>query len=315
MTARCAETRAPDRKSQYSNNAGARLWGVNGTGNGNAGGEGAARDEDLSAWLPDAADADRPSAARMYDYYLGGSHNLAADRELAHAFLRVVPEMPQIARAQHSTLLRMVKHLARAGVSQFLDLGAGIPVVDTVHEVARAHIADARVVYVDRDPVAVSVSRAILQDVPHATVLRADMRDAASVIRHRELRGVLDFRRPVALLMSAVLHSVSDDEDPERLVAAYRDATVPGSYLAVTHATDDYRPELPELTRGIYRQAGYRIAYRSKERIARFFAGYDLVAPGIVDVINWRPEPHRPPDPFSGDVTRYSAYSALARKP
>lgn len=291
---------------------------MNGTGNSGDGVDGApggdAPEEDLSAWLPDAADADRPSAARMYDYYMGGSHNLAADRELARAFLRVVPEMPQIARAQHATAVRMVKYLVRAGVRQFLDLGAGIPAVDTVHEIARAHSEDCRVVYVDRDPVAVSVSRAILAGVPHTLVLRADMRDPHTVINHRELRGVLDFRRPVALLMSAVLHSVPDDEDPEGIVAAYRDATVPGSYLAITHATDDYRPELVERTAAIYRHAGYRFTYRSKERIARFFDGYDLVPPGLVDVINWRPEPHRAPDPFGGDVARYSAYSGLARR-
>jgi hypothetical protein len=271
-------------------------------------------DEDLSAWLPDAADADRPSAARMYDYYLGGSHNLAADRDLAHAFLRVVPEMPQIARAQHATLVRMVRYLARAGVTQYLDLGAGIPAVDTVHEVARSIVQDARVVYVDRDPVAVAVSRAILRDVPHALVLRADVRDVRAVIRHRELRGVLDFGRPVALLMSAVLHSVPDEDDPAGIVAGYRDATVPGSYLAVTHATADYRPDLPERTGAVYRQAGYRIVYRPREQIEKFFDGYDLVAPGLVDVINWRPGPSRAHDPFAGDVARYSAYSGLARR-
>lgn len=265
-------------------------------------------------WVPPTIDTSVPHPARMYDYYLGGSHNLAADRELAHAFLQVVPEMPQIARAQHATMLRMVKYLARAGVRQYLDLGAGIPAADTVHDVARAHVADPRVVYVDRDPVAVSVSRAILSEVPHTVVLRADMRDPRTVINHRELRGVLDFRQPVALLMSAVLHSVPDDEDPEGIVAAYRDATVPGSYLAVTHATDDYRPDLVERTAAIYRHAGYRFTYRPKERIEKFFDGYELIAPGLVDVINWRPDPSPTPDPFGGDVARYSAYSGLARR-
>jgi hypothetical protein len=250
----------------------------------------------------------------MYDYYMGGSHNLAVDRELAHAFMRVVPEMPHIARAQHAALVRMVKYLARRRVAQFLDLGAGIPAVDTVHEVARSIVPEARVAYVDRDPVAVSVSRAILRDVPDAVMVRADVRDAGAVIGHRELRGVLDFERPVALLMSAVLHSVPDEEDPEGMVAAYRDATVPGSYLAVIHATNDYRPELPVLTSAIYKQAGYRIAYRSRERIAGFFDGFDLVAPGLVDVINWRPERGRGRDPYGGDVARYSAYTALGRK-
>jgi hypothetical protein len=208
----------------------------------------------------------------------------------------------------------MVKFLARAGVRQFLDLGAGIPAGDTVHGVARAHAADARVVYVDRDPVAASVSRAILAGVPHAQVLRADMREPQAVIHHRELRGVLDFREPVALLMSAVLHYVPDDEDPEGIVAAYRDATVPGSYLAVTHPTHDYRPDLVERTASIYRRTGYRFAYRSRERIEKFFDGYALVEPGLVDVINWRPDPHRAPDPLGGDVARYSAYSGLARR-
>jgi hypothetical protein len=273
-----------------------------------------ARDEDATAWHPDAADADLPSAARMYDYYMGGSHNLAVDRELAHAFMRVVPEMPHIARARHATLVRMVKYLARRGVGQFLDLGAGIPAVDTVHEVARSIVPEARVAYVDRDPVAVSVSRAILRDVPDAVVLRADVRDAGAVLGHREVRSLLDFDRPVALLMSAVVHSVPDEEDPEGMVAAYRGATVPGSYLAIIHATNDYRAELPVLTSAIYKQAEYRIAYRSRDRIAGLFGGYDLVAPGLVDVINWRPERGRGRDPYAGDVARHSAYTALGRK-
>jgi hypothetical protein len=250
----------------------------------------------------------------MYDYYLGGSHNLAVDRELAYAMLRVIPEAPRIARAQHEVLLRTVKYLAHAGVSQFLDLGAGIPAVDTVHEVARSIIPEARVVYVDRDPVAASVSRAILREVPDAAMLRADVRDARAVLGHRELRGLIDLERPVALLMSAMLHSVPEEEDPDALVAAYRDATVPGSYLAITHATDDYRPELTELTDAVYRQAGYRIVYRAKDRIARFFDGYDLVPPGLVDIIDWRPSPNQGRDPYGGDVARYSTYTALGRK-
>jgi hypothetical protein len=226
----------------------------------------------------------------------------------------VIPEAPRIARAQHEVLLRTVSYLAYAGVSQFLDLGAGIPAVDTVHEVARSVIPEARVVYVDRDPVAASVSRAILREVPDAAMLRADVRDARAVLGHRELHGLIDFDRPVALLMSAMLHSVPDEEDPEALVAAYRDATVPGSYLAITHATDDYRPELTELTDAIYRQAGYRIVYRAKDRIARFFDGYDLVPPGLVDIIDWRPNPNQARDPYGGDVARYSTYAALGRK-
>lgn len=266
-------------------------------------------------WAPDDVDIETPSAARMYDYFLGGSHNFAADRALAEEYIKVLPDMPQIARAQRRVVHRMIRHLLAAGVTQFLDLGSGIPTAGNVHEIAQVANPRARVVYVDSDAVAVAHSRSILADVPQAAVLRADLRDPASVLTDPVLTGLLDFTEPVAVLMIAVLHFVGDQEDPAGVVAAYRDATAPGSYLAITHATSDYNPELARRAEAVYTRASHQIRYRSREQILDLLAGYELVEPGLVDLIHWRPEPDTGPDPLDGDVRRYSGYAALGRRP
>src|SRR5581483_9603540 len=158
-------------------------------------------------------------------------------------------------------------------------------------------------------------SRSILADVPHAAILRADLRDPASVLTDRVVTGLLDFPEPVAVLMIAVLHFVGEQEDPAAVVAAYRDATAPGSYLAVTHATSDYNPELARRAEAVYTRASHQIHYRSRRQILDLLVGYELVEPGLVDMIHWRPEPDTGPDPLGGDVRRYSGYTALGRRP
>jgi S-adenosyl methyltransferase len=266
------------------------------------------------AWTPDDIDIERPSAARMYDYFLGGSHNFAADRELAEEYMRVLPDMPQIARAQRHVLHRAVRHLAAEGVDQFLDLGSGIPTAGNVHEVAGMANPEARVVYVDSDPVAFAHSSSLLANVPNATIIQADLRWPSAVLGHPELDGLIDLSRPVAVLMIAVLHFVADEDDPNAIVAAYRDATVPGSYLAITHATSDYQPQLARRAEAVYTRASHQIHYRSKHQILDMLAGYQLLEPGLVDMIKWRPEPAVTPDPLGGDVTRYSGYAAVGRR-
>jgi hypothetical protein len=267
------------------------------------------------AWAPDGVDIDTPSAARMYDYYLGGSHNFAADRALAQEYLRVLPDMPVIARAQRYVMHRMVRHLARSGVEQFLDLGSGVPTVDHVHDVVSAVNPAARTLYVDSDPVAVAHSTSLLAGIPHAAVLHADLREPAAILTDPVLTGLLDLSRPVAVLMIAVLHFVADEDDPAGIVAAYREATVPGSCIAITHATSDYQPELARRAEAVYTRASHQIHYRSRAQILRLLAGYDLVEPGLTDMIHWHPDPATGPDPLGGDVTRYSGYAALGEKP
>ena len=267
------------------------------------------------AWAPDEIDIERPAAARMYDYYLGGSHNFAADRELAQEFMKVWPDMPHIARANRAYLHRTVAYLTSIGVDQFLDLGSGIPTGGNVHDVSHALNPDARTVYVDADPVAVAHSTALLNDISFATVVHADLRDHEAVLEDPVLTGFLDFSRPVAVLMVAVLHFVSAEDGPAEIVSAYREATVPGSYLVLSHATSEYKPERIERAESIYTQASHAMTFRNRSEITELMPGYELVEPGLVDVIRWRPDPQDTrPDPLGGDVTRYSLLAATGRR-
>jgi SAM-dependent methyltransferase len=267
------------------------------------------------AWAPDDIDLERPAPARMYDYYLGGSHNFAADRELAEKALGAWPELPQIARGLRGFLRRAVTFLVEQGVDQFLDLGSGIPTAGNVHEIVSALNPRARVAYVDSDPVAVAHSRQLLKDAPNATIVHADMRDAGAVLSDPEVDGFLDLRRPAAVLMCAVLHFVPDSDDPAGVVAAYRDATAPGSYLAVSHGTRDYLPEQIRNLEEVYSRSSAPMTFRSRAEIMDLTQGYELVPPGLVDFILWRPDTPDPlPDPLGGDVTRYSGYAAVGRR-
>ena len=265
------------------------------------------------AWAPDSLDLEVPSTARMYDYYLGGSHNFAADRALAEAALQAWPETPFMCRANRAFLRRAVTFLAGAGVDQFLDLGSGIPTGGNVHEIAQSIRPDARTVYVDSDPVAYAHGSVLLADNPRATYLQADLRNPESILTSSAVTQFLDLSRPVAVLMLMTLHFVPDDDDPDGIVAAYREATVPGSYLVVSHGTNEYRPDTQKITQ-VYSTASHGIVPRNKARIAELTAGYELVEPGLVDVILWRPEPTElEHDPLGGDVARYSTFAAVGR--
>ena len=266
-------------------------------------------------WAPDEIDIERPAAARMYDYYLGGSHNFAADRALAEQFMQVWPDMPHLARANRAYLHRAVAFLTGLGIDQFLDLGSGIPTGGNVHDVSHALNPAARTVYVDADPVAVAHSAALLRDISFATVVHADLRDAEAVLDDPFVTGFLDLSRPVAVLMVAVLHFVSGADDPAGIVASYRDATVPGSYLVVSHATSQYHPERTAQAEGIYTRSSHGMTFRDKAEILALMPGYELVPPGLVDLVHWRPDPlDTRPDPLGGDVTRYSLLAAVGRR-
>ena len=266
------------------------------------------------AWAPDVIDLETPSAARMYDYYLGGSHNFAADRRLAEAALRAWPETPSMCRANRAFLRRAVTFLAEQGVDQFLDLGSGIPTEGNVHEIARAVRPGARTVYVDSDAVAYAHGRALLQGDPRATYLQADLRNPEAVLSSPQVTGFLDLDRPVAVLMLMTLHFVPDSDDPEGIVTAYREAVAPGSYFVFSHGTNEYRPADTGGITKVYTQASHGIVPRDRARIQELAAGWELLEPGLVDVILWRPEAAElGDDPLGGDVTRYSTFAGVGR--
>ena len=265
-------------------------------------------------WAPDNIDIETPSAARMYDYYLGGSHNFAADRALGDEVIRAFPDSRELCQANRAFLHRALAVLCGLGVDQFLDLGSGIPTVSNVHEAVRELNPAARTVYVDSDAVAFAHGQALLADVPEAVFVREDLRDPAAVLGHPQVAGLLDFGRPVAVLLFSVLHFIADEDDPRGILAAYREACVPGSYLAITHGTADYRPKEAKKAAGVYARSSHQVTSRSRAAVQDMFEGYELLDPGVADAILWRPDPQAAPDPLGGDVARYSIYGAVGRK-
>jgi SAM-dependent methyltransferase len=241
-------------------------------------------------WAPEGIDFSKPSIARSYDYILGGSHNFAVDREFARELLAALPDFGLIAQANRAFLHRAVRFMAEAGISQFLDIGSGIPTVGNVHEIAQKLVPDARVVYVDIDPVVVAHSRQILAGDDRATVIQEDLRRPEAILNHPETRALLDFDQPVGLMLVAVLPAIPDQDDPHSIVARLRDALPPGSYLAISQGTADERTEEVQAARGITDQTTTPITVRSRTEIMRLFTGFELVEPGLVWSSQWRPD-------------------------
>jgi hypothetical protein len=261
------------------------------------------------AWAPAELDLDRPNAARMYDYYLGGSHNFAVDRELAGKVLEAWPDMPRAAQANRAFLRRAVRFLAARGIRQFLDIGSGIPTVGNVHEVAQAALPDARVVYVDTDPVAVAHSRAILAGDERTAVVEADGRDPAGLLAHPGVTGLLDLHRPVGLLMVALLHFVLDEGDPRGILAGYARRLAPGSWLVASHGSTDTAPGVATMEK-LYERTTTPIQMRSREELETLLVDVELVEPGVEFLPAWRPD-H--PDDVTGDASWASGYGAVGR--
>jgi 23S rRNA U2552 (ribose-2'-O)-methylase RlmE/FtsJ len=257
------------------------------------------------------------TAARIYDYHLGGTHNFPADRAAARAVTDRFPQTPAIARAFRAFLRRSVRYLADNGVRQFLDLGSGIPTVGNVHEIAQGVAPGSRVVYVDIDPVAVSESLEILEGNAHATAVRADLRSPGAVLGHHQVRRMLDFDRPVAVLLCAVLHFVPDDAVAKAAVAELVDAVPSGSYLVVSHAgtEDPDHEDGVELIKDVYkRQTTTPFTTRTRAAVTRFFDGLELVEPGVVWSPLWRPAPDDPKD-FTDRPELSVGFGGVARKP
>jgi len=263
-------------------------------------------------WAPDNIDIERPSAARIYDYWLGGSHNFAVDREMAREVTAMVPDVPLIMQANRAFLHRAVRHLVGAGIRQFLDIGSGIPTLGNVHEVVRKTTPDGRVVYVDHDPVAVAHSRHILAGDERVTVIHEDLRHVDGILTHPETTRLLDLDQPVALLLLAVLHFIPPEDDPERIVKRLHAALAPGSYVAISHGTaDTLSDEVAQRGRELFERTPTPYFARTRAEVERLFAGLDLVEPGVVWTPEWRPE-H--PDEVGDDPERSAAYVGVGRK-
>jgi hypothetical protein len=247
---------------------------------------------------PDGLDrpSEIPNPARMYDWVLGGAANFEADRRAGQDALTVNPDGWLHAQANRAFLRRVVRYLAAAGIDQFVDLGSGVPTVDHVHQVAQHVNPAARVVYVDSDPVASTYGASLLtrDHAPGAAMLRADLRDAHRILHHPDTQRLIDLTRPVAVLMVAVLHFLADDHHVSELVSAYRAATAPGSYLALSHITGDDDPHIRDLQQ-LYQHTTMPFRTRTPDQLTTLFTGYEQIPPGGVAVSDWRPDPG--PDP------------------
>ncbi|MPZ66343.1 MAG: hypothetical protein GEU83_12810 [Pseudonocardiaceae bacterium] len=264
------------------------------------------------SWVPPGVDVDQPSAARTYDYQLGGGHNFAADRELGERLTAAMPGMRDIARLNRAFLRRAVLYLVSSGVRQFLDLGSGIPTVGNVHEIAQQADEQARVVYVDKEPVAAAHSRLLLDGNEAATMVQADMCEPEGVLQAAETQRLLNFDEPVGLLMVAVFHLVPDEQHPREIVARYRDPLAPGSFLALSHFTADSRPEEMAAVVELSRRMDDQFYPRTRAEVTDLFTGFDLVEPGVVSTARWRPEV---PEELGPDAEHSEIYAGVGRKP
>jgi len=263
--------------------------------------------------LPDI-DTSVPHSARIYDYILGGKDNFAVDRQAAAKAMAANPHLAAAMRENRALMRRMVAWLATdAGVRQFLDIGTGLPTSPNVHEIAQAAIPDARVVYVDNDPIVLTHARALLTSSPEGATayIHADLRDPDKILGDRRLQSTLDLSQPVALTLFGILHFVPDHDDPWGIVARLLAGLPSGSYLAIQHPTRDFYPEGSGADRS-FRNAGIAFQYRTKDQFARFLAGLELVPPGIQLMTEWRAEAEPQPRPPGSEV---GAYGAIARKP
>lgn len=242
------------------------------------------------SWVPAGINTDVPSGARVYDFLLGGGHNFASDRMVGEKVLSILRDGRQIAASNRSFMRRAVLLMMQQGITQFLDLGSGIPTVGNVHEIAQQQNPDARVVYVDYDEVAVSHSQLILEGNENAGVVQADMCRPDDVLTDPVVKDLIDFSQPVGLLMVAVLHFVSDEKGPAEVVARYRDAVPPGSLIALSHLTADFKPQEMGAVAEAMKHSRDPMYFRSHEAFSAMFEGMEVLQPGIVAAPHWHPD-------------------------
>ncbi|HTT52650.1 MAG TPA: SAM-dependent methyltransferase [Streptosporangiaceae bacterium] len=247
-------------------------------------------------------DTSVPHIARVYDYWLGGKDNFPADRELAEQFIAADPSVIAGVRSNRAFLGRAVHYLvAEAGIRQFLDIGTGIPTANNTHEVAQRAGPDTRVVYVDNDPIVLAHARALLTGSPAGATgyVDADLRDTGTILA--AAAQTLDFSQPVAVMLVGVLHCIPDEDSPGKIVGRLMDTVPAGSYLTISHPASDIHPD--EMARGaalMNRSLAGSITFRPHGEVASFFAGLELVPPGLVSTTQWRPGPGTGPKPLPG---------------
>jgi hypothetical protein len=258
-------------------------------------------------------DTTRPHPARMYDAYLGGKDNYGADREAVRQILRHWPEVRAMARANRAFMQRMVRFLAgEMGIRQFLDIGTGIPSAGNVHEVAGQVAPGCRVIYVDNDPIVHVHANALLTGSGTTSIVLADLRDPETILSHPKVRELIDFSRPVALLLIAILHFITEEENPGRIVATLQDALPSGSFLALSHGTADFHPPgTASEAAASYETATAPLVLRTFDQVSAFFDGSELVEPGLVQAPLWRPD-GKPPRPK--DLAKIGIYAGVSRK-
>ena len=260
--------------------------------------------------VPEGIDAKVPNAARMYDYYLGGKDNYAADRAAAEAVLAVAPEMRSAARQGRALIKRVVEHLVRErGVKQIVDVGSGLPTGENIHEIAHAIDPSVRVVYIDSDEVVCIHGRALLSQPDLVLMAQHDLLDPEAIFNDGAIKALIDFEQPVGVLMMFLLHLIADDAKPQEVLAAYRSALSPGSFLAISHAANDARPEYLARISAIYERADAPFTPRPREEIAAFFGDFVLEPPGLVNVWPYTELPADLDAALAG-----TGYSGVARK-
>jgi SAM-dependent methyltransferase len=245
---------------------------------------------------PKGLDTTVPNMARMYDYFLGGKNNFAVDREAAEEVIKIGAQygadVREVARANRAFVGRAVRFIAESGVTQFLDIGAGLPTQENVHEVARRVAPDARIVYVDNDPVVLTHARALLVDNPGTIAVDGDVTEPEAILDHPDVRAHLDLDRPFAILLTAILHLFPDDAEVERMVGALRRALPPGGHLVITHAYTETptvgRTEMGQAAQVYGRTGSGLMTLRDADRVAVFFGELELLEPGVVPVQYWR---------------------------
>jgi hypothetical protein len=262
-------------------------------------------------WPPPEFDTGIPHSARMYDYWLGGKDNFAADRHMADAFLERIPTLREMAKENRNFVGRATAALAAEGLRQFLDIGTGIPTSPNLHETAQTIVPDARVVYIDNDPVVLAHARALMVSSDEGTTayVDGDIRTPEQILTTPALQRVIDTDKPVALMIIAVMMLIADEDDPWGKIAVLRDALPSGSYLALTHPTQDFAPEAMADVTAAARGGGMTFVPRSKDDVARMFGDWELMEPGLVPVLTWRPATP-PEDPMSAYY-----WAGVARKP
>jgi SAM-dependent methyltransferase len=263
--------------------------------------------------IPPEINTNVPQSARVYDYWLGGKDHFPADRALGDAIAEALPTIRTQVRAQRAFLGRAVRYLARdAGIRQFLDIGTGIPSAGNVHDVAQEIAPDARVLYVDNDPIVLAHARALMSGTSQGSVafIQADLREPEAILGDPVAAGTLDLAEPVALVLIGVMHHLRDADDPRRIVTTLVDALAPGSYLVLSQSTPDFDPDAMAALAAASEQGGIPNVPRSLADTERFFAGLALVEPGLVPMATWHPDPGEGQDPRS-----VYAYGGVARKP